>query len=235
MSTAATAPPCVPADRHAAQSRSHGHGAVAGGSGARAVWLLAGILLPLAAFAALATSTRTGPPTFDLILLEHARLAGGGRLDAAWLVITRLGYEWGVVPGDFLLVAVLLVLRRWRGALFAAVALGGSGLLNVAAKQLFSRVRPDLWIPIAPEHNFSFPSGHAMGSITLAWVLVLLAWRTRWRWPVAVTAAGFVAAVGWSRVHLGVHYPSDILAGWTLATAWVMACRAGFFRGDRPA
>lgn len=225
----------MPADRHAAQTRSRDHGAAAGGLGARAVWLLAGVLLPLAAFAALAISTRAGPPAFDLILLEHARQAGGGRLDAAWLVVTRLGYEWGVVPGDFLLVAVLLALRRWRGALFAAVTLAGSGLLNVAAKQLFSRVRPDLWLPIAPEHNFSFPSGHAMGSMTLAWVLMLLAWPTRWRWPMAAAAAVFVAAVGWSRVHLGVHYPSDILAGWALATAWVVACRATFFRGDRPA
>ena len=51
----------------------------------------------------------------------------------------------------------------------------------------------------------------------------------------AVGLAVFVAGVGWSRVHLGVHYPSDILAGWALATAWAVACRlAVFFPGDRP-
>src|SRR3546814_8426441 len=93
-------------------------------------------------------------------------------------------------------------------------ATGGSGLLTVVAKQAFARDRPSLWESIAPEHNFSFPSGHAMGSMTLAAVLVLLAWPTRWRWPVVAAMAVFVPMVGLSRVYLGVHFPSDILAGW---------------------
>ena len=115
--------------------------------------------------------------------------------------------------------------------LFAAIALGGSALLNIAAKQIFARDRPSLWESIAPEHNYSFPSGHAMGSVTLACVLVLLAWRTRWRWPVTVAMAAFVLLVGLSRIYLGVHYPSDILAGWAVATAWAVAVYLIAFRG----
>src|SRR5690606_4052086 len=110
------------------------------------------------------------------------------------------------------LVLLLLALRRWRHAVFAAVATGGSALLNIAAKQLFARDRPSLWESIAPETSYSFPSGHAMGSMTLALVLVLLAWHTRARWWVLAAMAVFVPMVGLSRVYLGVHYPSDILA-----------------------
>lgn len=198
-------------------------------------WLAAGVLLPLVVFALLAASVPAGPLAFDLPLLGIAQRSGGGRLDAAWALVSHLGYEWGVVPFDLVLVAALLLLRRWRAALFAAVALGGSGLLNVGAKLAFGRVRPELWESIAPEQNFSFPSGHAMGSMTLACVLVLLLWRTRWRRPLIVVLALFVGAVGWSRIHLGVHFPSDILAGWSLGLAWSVAWWIAFSRGVRPA
>ena len=197
--------------------------------------LFAGVLLPLLAFALLASAVTAGPLEFDLALLGLAQRSGGGRADDAWLLLTRLGYEWGVVPVDVLLVLALAVLRHWRRALFAAAALAGSGLLNVGAKLAFARARPDLWIPIAPEHNFSFPSGHAMGSMTLACVLVALAPAGRPRQLATVVAATFVLAIGWSRIHLGVHFPSDILAGWALAVAWTMACRLAFFRGFRAA
>lgn len=207
MSTAATARRVRTEDRRAC----------------RPAWLVCGILLPLSVFAALALAIDTGPLSFDLSLLRWAYAVADDRADAFWLLASRLGHGWGVVPFDIFLVVLLLCLRHWRAAAFSAVTLGGSGLLNVAAKQLFARERPALWESIAPEHNFSFPSGHAMGSMTLAWVLVLLAWPTRWRWPVLVAMLGFVPAVGWSRVHLGVHFPSDILAGWSLATAWCVA------------
>ena len=208
--------------RPSAAARGGGHGAPPRIPPALP-WLVAGVLLPLAAFAVLAAMVAAGPPGFDLSLAGVAQRGVGGAMDPAWLLLSRFGHEWGVVPVDIALVALLLLRRRWRGGLFAAVALGGSGLLNMAAKQLFARARPELWTPLAPEHTFSFPSGHAMGSMTLAWVLVLLAVQARWRWPLVAAMAVFTAGVGWSRVHLGVHYPSDVLAGWLLATAWSVA------------
>ncbi|HEU4665623.1 MAG TPA: phosphatase PAP2 family protein, partial [Dokdonella sp.] len=78
---------------------------------------------------------------------------------------------------------------------------------------------------------YSFPSGHAMGSMTLACVLVLLCWWTRLRWPVLAAAAVLVVLVGASRIYLGVHYPSDILAGWAAAIAWTHAVYGMVFRG----
>ena len=126
-------------------------------------------------------------------------------------------------------------MRKLREGLFAGIALIGSASLNLGAKQLFARERPSLWESIAPESTFSFPSGHAMGSITLAMVLVLLAWHTRWRWWVTLPMAAFVVMVGLSRVYLGVHYPSDIVAGWAFAIGWTVGAYLLVFpHGQRP-
>lgn len=195
-----------------------------------------GVLLPLAGFGALARELhRDGGFAFDLPLLQAAHALEGARLDRFFVVVAALGYQWGVVPFDMLLVATLAVRRRLREGLFAGLAVVGSALLNLAAKPLFARDRPSLWESIAPESNYSFPSGHAMGSMTLACVVVLLAWRTRWRWPVLIAAGVFVVLVGLSRIYLGVHYPSDILAGWAAAIAWTYGVFfLVFLGGHRP-
>jgi undecaprenyl-diphosphatase len=191
----------------------------------RLLLLFAGLLLPLWALAELMDEVREADPfPFDDPILLFARDMARDGFDRTFVLFSRLGYEWGVVPFDIFLVTVLALSRRAREGLFAGLALGGSALLNLGTKQLFARDRPALWESIAPEHTFSFPSGHAMGSMTLAWVLLLLSWRTPWRWPVAVIIVGFTVMVGLSRVYLGVHYPSDILAGWTAASVWTVAC-----------
>ena len=180
------------------------------------------LLLPLAGFVALAEEIHEAESLyFDQALLWRMHGLASPALDAFFLLMSRLGYQWGVIPLDLLLVAVLAFRRRWRNTLFAATAFAGSALLNIGSKQLFQRERPGLWESIAPESTFSFPSGHAMGSMTLAATALFLAWNTRWRWPVAVAGLVFVPCVGLSRVHLGVHYPSDILGGWCAALAWV--------------
>lgn len=200
----------------------------------RLALLFVGLLLPLWGFAVLAEEVTEGEPfAFDRPLLLFANGLARNGLDQTFLLISHLGYEQGVIPFDVALLATLALRRHVREALFASLALGGSALLNMAAKQLFARERPSLWSSIAPEATFSFPSGHAMGSMTLAWVCVLLAWRTPWRWPVAVGLLVFSVMVGFSRVYLGVHYPSDILAGWTAASVWAVVSFFLIFRHDR--
>ena len=172
---------------------------------------------------------------FDDALLWHAHALSSPTLDRFFVVVSALGYQWGVVPADIALTLGLLVARRWREATFAGVSLGGSALLNMATKQFFQRDRPALWESIAPEHTFSFPSGHAMGSATLAMVVVLLCWLTRFRWPAVVLAALFALTVGASRIYLGVHYPSDILGGWAAGIAWVSGVYLVLYRiRERP-
>jgi undecaprenyl-diphosphatase len=204
--------------------------------GGRLVVAFACIALPLWLFGELAEDVIEGEPFgFDEPLLRLAHAASGPEADAVFLALSAVGFGWGVIPVDIALVLGLSLRRRFREATFAALALGGSALLNIVAKHSFRRDRPALWESIAPESTYSFPSGHAMGSATLACTLVALAWHTRLRAPALVLAIPFVAGVGLSRVYLGVHYPSDIVAGWTAALAWTIAVYfAVYRRGQRP-
>lgn len=202
--------------------------------GWRLAFVFLALLLPMWGFAELADEIREREAIpFDEPVLRYARSLAGQGLDGIFLVVSKLGYSHGVVPFDVALVILLAARRHFREATFAAFALAGSGLLNMATKRLFSRERPALWDSIAPELTFSFPSGHAMGSATLAAVLILLAWRTRWRWPVMLFMLAFTVTVGFSRVYLGVHYPSDILAGWAAACVWAGAMFLIIFRLHR--
>ena len=116
----------------------------------------------------------------------------------------------------------LLWRRQGRAAALFFLSVGGSMLLTQVIKPLVARPRPALWASIRPEHTFSFPSGHAMDTAAIAAALVLLVWGHRghgWVWLMPL----FALAVGWARMYLGVHNPSDVLAGWAAAVAWVAA------------
>jgi undecaprenyl-diphosphatase len=80
-------------------------------------------------------------------------------LDRFFVLISKLGYEWFLIPADVLIIGALLGYRRWREATFVAVSFAGSALLNMGSKQFFQRERPSLWESIAPESTFSFPAG----------------------------------------------------------------------------
>lgn len=201
----------------------------------RFVLLFVGVLLPLAGFVALADEVHELESIhFDAPLLWKMHGLHSPGLDRFFVLLSKLGYEWFLIPADVLIVAALLWRRRWREASFVAICFVGSALLNLGSKQFFQRDRPSLWESIAPESTFSFPSGHAMGSMTLAVTLMLLAWDTRWRWPVLILAGTFALLVSVSRVYLGVHYPSDILAGWCAAVVWVVGCFLVMFRRRHP-
>jgi membrane-associated phospholipid phosphatase len=181
------------------------------------------VLLPMWGFAAIADEVHEQERfVFDDPLLLWMRAQSSPTIDRGVLVVSAFGYASGVVLIDIGLMAWLAWRRRWRDGLFFGLAIGGSALLNLAAKHLFARQRPELWLSIAPEDTYSFPSGHAMGSMTLGLAVVVLCWPTRGRWLAIALAMPLVFLVGASRVYLGVHFPSDILGGWLAATAWVL-------------
>lgn len=147
-------------------------------------------------------------------------------LSAPWIttvmeVVTELG-GLVVVP---VVAAVLAATLWWRGsrrnAMLLAAAVIGATLLNTVLKAVFRRARPDFWQHLVTESSYSFPSGHSMATMALAAALVVMAWHTRWRWAAVVFGLVYVAAVGVSRMYLGVHYPSDVLAGWCVSAVWV--------------
>ena len=122
--------------------------------GLRLLLLFVGLLLPLWGFAELVDELREGEPFFfdePILLLAHDMATAG--FDRGFLLFSALGYEWGVVPFDIALVAVLALRQRMREGLFAGLALGGSALLNLATKQVFARERPSLWESIAPDNT----------------------------------------------------------------------------------
>lgn len=180
------------------------------------------LLVPLWGFASLVGELHEKDAfPFDAPVLNMLHAMATPTLDRFFVLMSRLGYLWGVIPLDVILLLAFTLRRRLRDALFFGIAIGGSAALNIVAKNHFARVRPDLWLSLAPETTYSFPSGHAMGSATLGAAVIILSWPTHWRWPITVASLGFVLLVGVSRVYLGVHYPSDILAGWCAAVAWV--------------
>ena len=108
-----------------------------------------------------------------------------------------------------------------------ATALGFGQAVILGAKVFYHRPRPT--DAIVPVHGFSFPSAHAFTGAVLYGLLAWLVWpHLRTGWARALTVAGAVSmalAVGASRVYLGVHYPTDVLAGWALGAAWLVAAR----------
>jgi membrane-associated phospholipid phosphatase len=118
-------------------------------------------------------------------------------------------------------VVVLWLRARRRTAAFVAVVVVGAAALESLTKVIVGRARPVFTDPVAHAAGKSFPSGHAMTSLTVFGLLVILAGHRR---PQAIGAAVVaVAAVGFSRLALGVHYVSDVLGGWLLGTAWLLA------------
>lgn len=189
---------------------------------ARVLVLFCSVLLPLLIVGRLAddiSDHRVFPWDDGILLFMHTH-ASPFR-DSTMKAITR----WGAPPLMFIMGAVGMGVLLWRGrrgdAAFFFASVVGAGLLNLAAKAFFGRVRPSLWQSIAPETSASFPSGHAMGTMAMAAALVVLCWPTRARWLVLVAATIFVVAVGVSRLYLGVHFPSDVLAGWLSSLSWV--------------
>ncbi|NQE90371.1 phosphatase PAP2 family protein [Nocardia terpenica] len=133
------------------------------------------------------------------------------------------------MAGMAAVVFVGLVWRRmWGRAGLVGVATAGAGVLVVGVKHVVGRSRPPVVDHLVVETNQSFPSGHSLGSIVvigvLAALLVLWAGRTAVRVAVVAVAAIFVAAVGISRLYLGVHWPTDILGGWSLGGLWLVLC-----------
>lgn len=139
-----------------------------------------------------------------------------------WEACTFLGGAILIVIG-FAMGLAALVTRGYRLVMVIAVVLIGSALLTDAVKDLVMRQRPP--DPITGTNGYSFPSGHTLNSTATYGLLAVIAWRSRLSLAIRrlAVAIGLVASVlvGLSRIALGAHWPTDVLAGWLAGIAFV--------------
>ncbi|MGE8500263.1 MAG: bifunctional DedA family/phosphatase PAP2 family protein [Pseudomonas sp.] len=166
-----------------------------------------------------------------LALVQEQRNSG---LDNLMVLITRAGDFHTQLAAAILLCLLLLVAQQWRALLFAGGALLGTALANGTLKALFGRLRPD--VLVEPLNSFSFPSGHSSAAFAFFLVLGILAGRgqpARLRLTWLLLAALPATAIALTRVYLGVHWPSDIIAGALLASG-VCALSLGISQWKTP-
>jgi undecaprenyl-diphosphatase len=200
---------------------------------AAAVWLALGLgvsAFVVWAFAELADGVIEGESrVFDRAVLLWIHNHSPEWLDTPMRLITALGYYWVVLP---LLAGAVLVfyLKGWRlSAVLLIVSTAGGVFLTTVLKAVFRRARPELFDSGYTAPFYSFPSGHATVAVGFYGALTLiLAYRLRGLARRAVVSGGvlLVLLIGFSRLYLGVHYPTDVLAGFLAAPLWVISVGA---------
>ncbi|MCZ2402183.1 phosphatase PAP2 family protein [Paenarthrobacter sp. Z7-10] len=194
--------------------------------------LVVGILLAVSLTAVSAqvyesVTEADGVAGLDHPLLETAMSLRSPALDAAVTAYTDVGGTVGMpILAAVALTVLVLTRRSWTPVILIVAAAAGSLSMTIAGKRLIGRARPPLADAVPPyEHSASFPSGHALNAVVIAgivaYLLILRLHSTRSRVLCAVVAAVFAITIGLSRVFLGHHWFTDVLAAWTLGLAWL--------------
>ncbi len=139
--------------------------------------------------------------------------------------VTLFGQEFTIV-GALLIVVWLIVRKHRHDAVFFVAAIAISLFFNQLIKEFVHRSRPSI-APLELLHSYSFPSGHSMNAMVFYGMVIYLVHHF---WPnrrgnmlVALGLSLLILAIGFSRVYLGVHYPSDVIAGYVAGLCWLMA------------
>jgi undecaprenyl-diphosphatase len=169
---------------------------------------------------------------FDIRVREAIHSLASGPLTNVMLVVTQFGSSLVLIPAGLFMIWRLMAADRKRAALiFAAACVGAAGLSEVL-KLAFRRTRPLAYFGYAEPSTYSFPSGHSIMSacfygIVAAVLTVPMKSRAQ-RAAIWAAAVLIALSIGFSRVYLGVHYPTDVLAGYATAVIWVGTVRAGY-------
>lgn len=169
-------------------------------------WLIAGLRDPAD------PGSPLGPAWVKKVMIDLTALGGGPFL--TFLTLATAGF--------------LVAARKWGMAVFVVLAIAGGGLAANLLKWIFVRARPDLVPHLVSVDSASFPSAHAMNSAVTFLTLGVLLSRTQKDRRVKAYLLGLALfltlIVGFSRVYLGVHWPTDVVAGWAVGAAWAIAC-----------
>jgi undecaprenyl-diphosphatase len=195
--------------------------------------VIAGGLWGLFELAEVATAATPNPLDIRILLAfretgQPDNPIGGPQIESMVRDITSLGGTAVLTLINALVVIYLLVRGKWEMALFVLAAVLGGQVLSTLMKLGVDRPRPDLVSHLMEESSRSFPSGHAMMSavtyLTLGSLLARISPERRVKIFFLAAAVSLTLMVGVSRVYLGVHWPSDVLAGWCAGAAWAMIC-----------
>lgn len=148
------------------------------------------------------------------------------QLDRVMTIVTNVGNPSVLLAASLLLAAFLLWQKRRAEMVTLTIAAIGALGLNTVLKVLFARARPELWQRTVDVNFYSFPSGHAMMSLVVFGIMgyLLAIHMPRWRSAIATGTVLLVCAIGFSRLYFGVHWPTDIVAGYAAGTVWLVAC-----------
>lgn len=178
---------------------------------------------PVILFSKIASEVLENEPVrFDKPLLLWLHSIANPTLDNFFIFCTTVA---GPIYLMLITIAILIYLgykKQKLNVLFLIFGVGGAAASNFILKLIFHRSRPSLWDTLVVETDYSFPSGHSMISMALITCIVIMLWNTRWRRISLIAGSLIVLLIGVSRLYLGVHYPTDVLAGWSIGFAWVV-------------
>jgi len=163
---------------------------------------------------------------FDTSFLLWLHQFANPVLDQLMLGLTQLGNPIVVMPIASITLAALIWKRQFSEAQMFAIACLGATILNTGLKLVFGKPRPALWEQLIVETSYSFPSGHALGSVVLYGAIAYLLSQS---YPhlarlIYALAISLILAICLSRLYLGVHWPTDILAGVSMGSLWLILC-----------
>ena len=172
---------------------------------------------------------------FDMTIIQAVQ---GSINDLSTKVLTFIT-NLGSVKGNILLVIIFSLLfmirKRFISVLFLIIATLSGGYVNHFLKWIFQRERPTL-NPLVQENGYSFPSGHSMSSFILYGALMIIATRITKNWPIRLGVYAIclfmILSIGYSRIYLGVHCPSDVIAGYIAGCAWLVVIATVFKFGE---
>ncbi len=194
------------------------------------------IVIALGVFVVLAEFiSGAAPHQFDIAILKLLRHEdnlgvpiGPHALLKAMQEVTALGSMTVLALFSLLAAAYSALTRRLGVTMLILMASGGGIALSASMKLFFSRARPDVVPHLIEVSTMSFPSSHAMLSavvyLSLGTLLAQTTQEHHRRLFIMTTAVGLTVLMGLSRLYLGVHYPTDVLAGWAIGLAWAMVC-----------
>ncbi len=189
-------------------------------AGSQIFWM---VLTGLTLFAILAWQVQSlGVLTeLDLRVTAWLRAHLSPWLTGPMLLLTDIHNTVGILSMSVLVALMLGRRKAWRALGFLVFTIGGGMLVNVGLKLIFERARPVFEDPLVSLDTYSFPSGHAASSTLFYGALIVLFVQQRMRWPTWIIGALMVALVCLSRVYLGAHYLSDVLAGVMVGFVWI--------------